>query len=91
MAKAELAEAARINPRPGPDVLIVAGRAALVEAGHRAASSRPPWAALDEARRRFRTAAVIDRNAREAARRLEDLERLEARWRVRASRESFAR
>jgi serine/threonine-protein kinase len=91
VAKAELAEAARINPRPGPDVLIVAGRVALVEAGRRVASGRTPGAALDEARRRFRTAAAIDRNAREAARRLEDLERLEARWRAGPSRESVAR
>jgi hypothetical protein len=77
-------EAARINPRPGPDVLVVAGNLALADARGRVQRRLSPEPALGEAKARFRSAVAADPKLAAASRQLREAESLEARWRTEA-------
>ncbi len=80
-ARTQLAEAARINPKPGPDVLVIAGTLGLTEARERLERGASPLAALDEARARFGLAALADTKLSDAPRGLAQAELVEASWR----------
>ena len=77
-----LEQAAGINPKPGPDVLVIAGNLALAEARGRGQRGLSPDPALGEARARFRSALAADPKLEAAARQLREAESLAARWRT---------
>jgi serine/threonine-protein kinase len=76
-----IGDAARINPKPGPDVLVVAGNLALADARGRVQRRLSPQPALGEARDNFRRALAADPKLEAAARQLREAESLEAQWR----------
>jgi eukaryotic-like serine/threonine-protein kinase len=76
-ARGELAEAARVNKRPGPDVFLLAGQLALLEARHLVAQGRPPGAALEEARRQLRTALAANPRLEDAQQGLREAAEIE--------------
>jgi hypothetical protein len=78
-AKERLAEAAKINPRPGPDVRLIAGTVALLEARELMRQRRPARAALGEAVRLLQSAVEGDPSLREARERLREAEELRGR------------
>jgi len=69
-------DAARINPKPGPDVLVVAGNLALADARARVGKRLSPEPALSEAKGRFRTALAADPKLASASRQLKEAESL---------------
>jgi eukaryotic-like serine/threonine-protein kinase len=71
-AREALGEASRINPRPGPDVSLVAGRVALLEARHRVSLGQPPGPPLEDAKRHLRAAVAGDPKLSEARERLRE-------------------
>jgi serine/threonine-protein kinase len=78
-AREQLAEAARLNPRPGPDVSLIAGRVALLDARNRVARGQPAGPPLQEAKRLLRAALAGDPKLVDAQKRLReaaDLERV---------------
>jgi hypothetical protein len=77
-----IGDAARINAKPGPDVLVVAGNLALADARGRVQRKQPPQPALAEARDKFRSALFADPKFAAASRQLREAESLEARWRT---------
>jgi len=79
-----LEDAARINPRPSPDVLVIAGNLSLAEARGRVQRRLSPEPALGEAKKKFRTAILADPKLGTASRQLREAESLEADWRTAA-------
>jgi hypothetical protein len=85
-ARAQLRDAAAINPRPGPETLVLEGSAALVEARAQFARGAPAraatTAALEAALTRLRAAVAGDARRAEAQRRLGEALLLQARLRA---------
>lgn len=93
-AQERLDAAFRINPKAGPDVWVLRGRVALIEAEMRLARGQSPMAALDVARVCFGKAAVADSKLAQPHRLAGEAATLEARWRAKAGQDpvpAFAR
>jgi serine/threonine-protein kinase len=93
-AHEQLDETLRINPRPGPDVWMLRGRVALIEAEMRLGRGQSPMGALDVARVCFGKAAVADPRLSQPHRLSGAAATLEARWRMKAGQDpvpAFAR
>ena len=80
-----LQDAAQINPKPAPDVLVIAGNLALAEARGRVQRRLSPEPALGEAKARFRSAVAADPKLESAARQLREADSLAAQWRTEAA------
>jgi eukaryotic-like serine/threonine-protein kinase len=75
-ARRELGEARRLNPRPGPDIVVLGGVVDLVDARHRLARGQPAAEPLRAAIAAFREAKARDPKLQSAQRRLEEAEAL---------------
>jgi serine/threonine-protein kinase len=93
-AQEQLDESLRINAKPGPEVWMLRGRVALIEAELRLGRGQSPMAALDVARVCFGKAAVADPRLGQPHRLAGAAATLEARWRAKAGQDpvpAFAR
>jgi predicted Ser/Thr protein kinase len=89
-ARPALADALRVNPKPGPDVSLLAGGLWVLEAEARLEKGLSPEQALAEAEARFQKAAADDPRLAEASRRLGAAYTLEARFRIQSNQDPAA-
>jgi predicted Ser/Thr protein kinase len=93
-AHEQLEETVRINPKPGPEVWILRGRVALLEARFQLSRGQSPLTNLDAARVCFGKAAVADAKLGDPHRLAAEAATVEARWRMQSGQDplpAFAR